>query len=146
MIDITSLKEPTVIEGNIAFDDRGSVKFVNSFDPGWFKRFYIVENHRQGFIRAWHGHKIETKGVLVLKGAALVGAVPIDINATPKVFTLSASKPCVLIIPSGYCNGFKSLTEDCQIMFFSTTTIEEAKGDDYRFPYDQWNCWEEDYR
>jgi dTDP-4-dehydrorhamnose 3,5-epimerase len=46
--------EPKIINGGIAPDDRGSVRFVNDFDFAKVKRFYQVENHRAGFIRAWH--------------------------------------------------------------------------------------------
>ena len=38
--------------------------FVNDFNFENVKRFYQVENHRQGFIRAWHGHKKEGKYIL----------------------------------------------------------------------------------
>ena len=38
--------------GGQAVDDRGTVSFVNDFDFNNVKRFYQVENHRRGFIRA----------------------------------------------------------------------------------------------
>ena len=47
----------TTYIGGIAVDDRGQLRFVNDFNFANVKRFYQVENHRQGFIRAWHGHK-----------------------------------------------------------------------------------------
>ena len=52
-----------ILDGGIATDDRGCVRFVNDFNFKGVKRFYQVENHRQGFIRAWHGHKKEGKYV-----------------------------------------------------------------------------------
>ena len=61
-----------------AVDDRGAVSFVNDFDFKDVKRFYIVENHKQGFVRGWHAHKKESKYVMVVKGSALIGAVQID--------------------------------------------------------------------
>jgi dTDP-4-dehydrorhamnose 3,5-epimerase len=70
--------EPKIINGGVATDDRGSVRFVNEFNFDGVKRFYQVQNHRAGFIRAWHGHHKEGKYVYVAKGTAIIGAVPID--------------------------------------------------------------------
>lgn len=145
--------EPKIINGGVATDDRGSVRFVNDFNFAGVKRFYQVQNHRVGFIRAWHGHRKEGKYVYVAKGTAIIGAVPIDmmieknIDQT-KIFktTLSSTNPKVLFIPAGYANGFKSLEEGTIVQFFSTSTLEESLGDDIRFDYDLVNIWEEDYR
>ncbi len=63
------MTEPTIIPGGVAVDDRGSVRFVNDFDFKNVKRFYQVENHRVGFIRAWHGHLKESKYVYVVRGS-----------------------------------------------------------------------------
>ena len=138
-------KEMKIINGGVAVDDRGSVRFVNDFNFDDVKRFYQVANHKRDFIRAWHAHEKEGKFVYVTKGSALVGAVNLkDEQITKQV--LSASSPKVLYIPPGYANGFKSLEEDTIILFFSTSTLEDSLGDDIRFPYDKWNIWEEDYR
>jgi dTDP-4-dehydrorhamnose 3,5-epimerase len=145
--------ELKLINGGMATDDRGSVRFVNEFNFEGVKRFYQVQNHRAGFIRAWHGHHKEGKYVYVAKGSALIGAVPIDMMINQavdqsKVFkaVLSSNNPKVLFIPSGYANGFKSLEEDTIVQFFSTSTLEESMGDDIRFEYRLVNIWEEDYR
>ena len=65
------MEEPKIISGGLAVDDRGVVSFINDFNFSNVKRFYQVENHRQGFIRAWHGHKKEGKYVYVCQGSAL---------------------------------------------------------------------------
>jgi dTDP-4-dehydrorhamnose 3,5-epimerase len=57
-------------------------------------------------------------------------------------FVLSADKPAILHIPEGYANGFKSLTADTQIFFFSTATIEQAREDDVRYDARYWNIWD----
>lgn len=136
-----------LIEGGIAFDDRGRVAFVNAFDFTDVKRFYTVANHAQGFVRAWHAHRREAKYVHVAQGSALVGAVRIDDWEHPSPdlpverFVLSAAKPAVLYIPSGFANGFMSLTPDALLFFFSTSTVEESRGDDVRYPARFWNPW-----
>ena len=49
-------------------DHRGSLEYYNDLDFDEFKRFYIVRNPKRGTVRAWHGHKVESKLVKVLKG------------------------------------------------------------------------------
>ncbi len=138
---------PVLMEGGIAVDDRGEVGFVNDFDFSLVKRFYTVHNHRIGFVRAWHAHKKEAKYVTVTAGAAMVGAVKIDDWTTPSReshvfrFILSAGKPSVLFIPAGFANGFMSLTPDTRLAFFSTTTLAESQGDDFRFDSRYWDIW-----
>lgn len=138
---------PRIIEGALAVDDRGSVGFVNDFDFRGVKRFYIVTNHRAGFVRAWHAHRREAKYVTVTRGAAVVGAVRVDDWDSPARdaqvhrHVLSAQRPSVLYIPAGYANGFMSLTEDATLMFFSTSTLEESRGDDVRYDSRHWDIW-----
>ena len=138
---------PTVFTGDLAADDRGQVSFVNDFDFSGVKRFYTVRNYLQGFFRAWHAHRREAKYVTVVAGAALVGAVAIDNWEQPsrdlKVhrYVLSADKPRVLFIPAGYANGFMSLSADAHLMFFSTSSLEESKGDDVRYDARHWDIW-----
>ncbi len=141
------LEIPTFIYGGIAIDDRGEVAFVNDFKFENVKRFYQVRNHQQGFVRAWHGHKNEAKYVYAANGSALIGVVKIDNFDNPskdlevKKFIISSKKPSVLIIPAGYANGFMSLTEDCILQFFSTSTLEESLNDDFRFDARFWDIW-----
>ena len=140
--------EPRLIEGALAVDDRGTVSFVNDFDFAGVKRCYLVTNHRPGFVRAWHGHRREAKYVTVVTGAAIVAAVKIDNWESPARdltihrHVLSAQKPSVLYLPAGYANGFMSLTADATLMFFSTSTVEESRGDDIRFDARYWDAWE----
>ena len=141
------MTEPILYIGDLAVDDRGEVGFVNDFDFTGVKRFYTVRNHRRGFVRAWHAHQREAKYVTVLEGSALVGAVKIDDWTNPSKnlpvsrYVLSAKKPKVLFIPSGYANGFKSLTEDARLIFFSTSTLKDSVGDDIRFDARYWDIW-----
>ena len=132
-------------QGALFGDDRGFLRFVNDFNFEGVKRFYQVENHSKNFVRAWHGHDREGKYVYVPKGSALVGAVNM---ATEEIFKtiITSQSPSVLFIPPGYANGFKTLEEGTIVMFFSTSTLNESKGDDIRFDYDNWNIWEENYR
>lgn len=138
---------PIILHGDKFVDDRGTLSFVNAFGFENVKRFYQVENHGKNFIRAWHGHQKEGKYVYVCKGSVLVGAVDIKTSeSAASKFVLSSEKPRILWIPPGYANGFMNLTEATIIQFFSTSTIEESKDDDIRFPFDKWNIWNIEYR
>lgn len=147
MSDKTDMQSPTIIDGGLAVDDRGQVSFINGFNFAGVKRFYMVSNHAAGFVRAWHAHKKEAKYVLVVKGSAVVAAVEVDDwdkpskTAEVKRYVLSEKSPKILYIPAGYANGFMSLTKDAQIIFFSTSSLEESQGDDYRFDARHWDVW-----
>lgn len=143
------MKPPKLLDGGIAIDDRGKLSFVNDFDFERVKRFYMVENHKQGFIRAWHGHRKEAKYIYVVSGSALIGIVPIiddsnDITylKAAERYVLSADKPQILYVPPGYANGAMTLTDDAKIMYFSSTAMGEFEDDDIRFSHDQWNIWD----
>jgi len=143
---------PKLIKGGLAVDDRGTVSFVNDFNFEGVKRFYAVENHRQGFVRAWHAHKKEAKYVMVVKGSALIGAVKIDNWEKPskeaKVnrFVLSEKSPAVIFIPAGYANGFMSLSGDTKIFYFSTSELKESLDDDVRYDAHYWEAWQVEER
>ena len=141
-----------LIEGGVAFDDRGQLAFVNGFGFEGVKRFYAVSNHRQGFVRAWHAHRREAKYVHLARGSALIGAVRVDDwehpspNLPVERFVLSAGKPAVVFIPAGFANGFMSLSDDALLYYFSTSSLEESKGDDVRYPARHWDPWQVEER
>ncbi len=136
-----------MIKGSVFTDDRGKVSFVNEFDFSGVKRFYSVVNHRAQFVRAWHGHKQEGKYVSVIQGAALIGAVKIDSWENPSKnlevnkYVLSDASPTIVYIPPGYANGFMSLVENTRLIFYSTSTLSESNGDDYRYDARLWDIW-----
>jgi dTDP-4-dehydrorhamnose 3,5-epimerase-like enzyme len=140
-------KEPTLLSGKIAVDDRGEVGFVNEFDFSGVKRFYTVANHQSGFVRAWHGHRNEAKYVTAVRGAFVVCCIKIDDWDNPASdlpvnrYVLSDKTPSVLYVPMGYVNGFKSLKDDAKLMFFSTSSLNDTMKDDIRFPAEKWDAW-----
>lgn len=135
-----------IINGGIFVDDRGPLRFNNEFNFEGVKRFYQVENHERGFIRAWHGHKKEAKYFYVAKGTAWVATVDMDDETQAERYILSDKNPKILYIPPGKYNGFQSLEEGTILIVFSTTTTEESKGDDYRKPYEAFPLFNKEYR
>jgi dTDP-4-dehydrorhamnose 3,5-epimerase len=140
--------KPYVINGGVAVDDRGEITFVNEFNFESVKRFYMVSNHKAGFVRAWHAHKREGKYVTAVVGSAIVGAVKIDDWESPSKdldverYVISEKKPQVIYIPPGYANGFMSLTQDLKLVFYSTSKLEESSGDDIRYDARYWDIWD----
>lgn len=150
--ELNLISVPTLVRGGRSVDDRGSLGYVNSLELSQFKRFYTVRNHARGFIRAWHGHMLESKAITCIRGSVLISTVELSDTISPSResiparFVITAEDPSALLIPQGFANGFMTLTEDAEILVFSTSTVEESKGDDYRFPFDYWNPWQIEFR
>lgn len=140
--------EPIKIIGGRFVDDRGFLKalvFPAEFTP---KRLYSVNNWRANFIRAWHGHLIESKLIYLSKGSGIIAAVRMsnsiepDKSASVYRFVLDSESHSAVYIPAGYANGLMSLTNDAEFTVLSSATLEESKNDDYRFPFDYWKAWD----
>lgn len=144
--------KPRIIEGKLFIDDRGELSFFNDFEFDSIKRMYIVSNHQSHFVRAWHGHKNESKFITVIKGSAIIGAVIVNDWDEPskkvKVYreVLSEKNPAIFYIPAGYANGFMNIEKDTKLLIFSTSSLEDSKDDDYRYEWNYWNIWEIEQR
>ena len=142
------IKKVRLIDADIATDDRGELMFSNNFDMSKIKRFYQITNFKTPFVRAWHGHKYESKYIVVLKGVAMLAVVKINNwkkpNKSLKIekFILNDKKPKLLFIPGGHAHGFKTLKSDTRLMVFSTSSVKQSKKDDYRFQSNYWNPWQ----
>jgi dTDP-4-dehydrorhamnose 3,5-epimerase-like enzyme len=140
-------KKLKLIDADISIDERGELIFCNDFDMKKIKRFYHISNFSTPFVRAWHGHKIENKYIMVTKGSAFVAAVQVDDWKKPSkslnitTFLLNDKKPKLLFIPGGYAHGYKTLLPDTRLVIFSTATLKESLKDDYRYEAYYWNPW-----
>jgi len=114
-------------------DDRGYFTAIN-FEQG-MKRAYLIKNHKSGTVRAFHGHRKESKSFYCLKGAFKVICISMETGEW-KVFTITEKGNNVLKIPSTIYNGFVSLTDDSELLVLSSSTFEESVNDDFRLPYD----------
>jgi dTDP-4-dehydrorhamnose 3,5-epimerase len=148
------------MESDIFCDDRGYVSFWNDFNlqEKSIKRFYIVENHKSDYIRAWHGHKEEEKYIFCLQGACEIvsfykedwdiynnqNPIPVyfssslcDISyfSAYKKYFLSDKSVSYVHVDKNSIHGIKTLRPDTKLIIFSTMTIEESKADFYHMQY-----------
>lgn len=119
-----------LIKGETYKDHRGTLSFVNDFDMTKVVRMYSIEPNIN-VIRAWQGHKKETKWFYVAKGSFLVKIVKMDSRKVSR-YRLTSNESKVLKIPGSYYNGFEALEEGSVLMVFSDFSLEESKNDDFR--------------
>ena len=147
MTDSFSLNTPQLIQGDTFVDERGTLAFVNAFDMDEVQRMYTITHPHTHIVRAWQGHKKETKYFKCIAGRFLIALVKIDDWEQPsqdlmvETFVLDAIKPQILQVPKGYANGFKALDAGSQLLVFSDHTLEAAQGDQFRFSSDFWFHW-----
>lgn len=136
-----------IIDGGVFSDERGTLDFVNDFDLSPIKRFYFTTNANIGFVRAWQGHKVESRWFYCIRGSFDVRLVKIDNWDQPskeqivKKFILRASIPQVLHIPKGYLNGFRALEDESKLMVLSNYKLGEIPDDSYRYDKELWTNW-----
>ena len=130
------------IQGGIAKDLRGQIRFVNEFDMSIVKRFYIIKNSDLDLLRGWRAHRIEQRWFYVLSGSFSIDIVKIDnwnqasTNLEVRREILKSEDQKVLHLSSGYATAFKALEKDSEILVFSDYGIENAANDDYTYPLD----------
>lgn len=140
---------PKLIEGGVFNDHRGSLQFVNDFDMAVIKRMYFTTHTHTETIRAWQGHKIESRWFFCVKGSFKIKLVKIENWENPSSncevfeFELDENKPQVLCIPKGFANGFKAEKEHSKLMIMSNYGLNEIEDDHYRFNSNKWVNWEE---
>jgi dTDP-4-dehydrorhamnose 3,5-epimerase-like enzyme len=124
-----------LIKGNLHKDNRGIVRFVNDFDMKNVVRMYCIEP-QLGIIRAWQGHKKETKWFFAAKGSFVVKVVDMKTNFLNK-FILTDLESNIVEIPGGNYNGFEALEEGSVLMVYSNFTTIQSKEDDFRLSLDE---------
>lgn len=124
-----------IIKGDLHQDERGIVRFVNDFDMTKVKRMYCIEP-KLGVIRAWQGHKKETKWFYAAKGSFMVKTVNM-VNFDKKEYPLNDGESNILEIQGGHYNGFEALEEGSMLMVFSDFGLEDSIKDDSRESLDK---------
>lgn len=133
------MSEPLIRDNPRFIDDRGIIDQVYNKDlPFDIKRVYIIK-HQGTVIRAYHGHKLESKALFCPKGSFKIIAFPMSDDCVrseeKKEFVISEAKNNVVIIPSNYYHGFINLEPNSTLFVFSNLILEDSKNDDYRLPW-----------
>lgn len=137
--------EPRIIQGGRFLDHRGSISYVNDFSFSNIERFYIISNSSENPIRAWQGHKLDTKNFYCLSGSFNIHIIKIDDwekpskDLTIETVFVSESDSKIVHIPAGYANAVESLEGNSKLMSFSTLPLSNVSEDDVRFPSDYWS-------
>ncbi|KKO91167.1 hypothetical protein AAW12_11595 [Sphingobacterium sp. Ag1] len=130
------------IQGGIAKDMRGQIRFANDFDMSSVKRFYIIKNTDLDLVRGWRAHRIEQRWFYALSGKFSVDVVKIDdwthtsTELSVENIILDSSKNQVLHLSSGYGTAFQALEPESELLVFADYGIENAEIDDYTYPLD----------
>lgn len=130
------------IQGGIAKDIRGQIRFANDFDMSSVKRFYLIKNTDLDLVRGWRAHRIEQRWFYVLSGKFSVDVVKIDnwnhasTDLSVENIILDSSKNQVLHLSHGYGTAFQALEPESELLVFADYGIENAHKDDYTYPLD----------
>jgi len=132
---------PRIINGGSHSDERGVLRFNNSFDATNIKRMYVIENKDTTFVRAWQGHRIEQRWLSVLQGSFKIELIAIDNwenpskGIKPLSFIINAETLDVLHVPRGYVSSIQALKEGAKLLVMADYLLGEIQ-DEYRYDFD----------
>lgn len=135
---------PKIIQGGNFSDHRGTISYVNDFNFKGIERFYIISNSDENPIRAWQGHKLDSKNFYCLNGSFKIHFIKIDNWENPaknliiESIFVSAGDSKIVHIPAGYANAIESLETNSKLISFSTLPLANVTEDDVRYPSDYW--------
>ena len=139
------MSEIKLIDGEIHFDERGSISSLNAFRfNDEVKRFYFIRNASTDVIRGWHGHQFEKKWFYCVKGEFHAAFVKIDNwenpspDLIPEKFTINEEHSQIICVPAGYANCFRETRPDSILMVTSSKTMDEAESDSWRYDKSMW--------
>jgi dTDP-4-dehydrorhamnose 3,5-epimerase-like enzyme len=130
------MKQPQIITGGTATDNRGSILFNNDLNLVDVKRMYTVQNKTKSFVRGWQGHKIQQRWFTAIDGCFEINLI--DYNkfemgiTTHYKFELSSEVSSTLHIPAGYMTTIQATTNTNKLLVFSDFLLNEI-DDEYRF-------------
>lgn len=136
------MEKLSFIQGDVAKDGRGQIRFVNEFDMSLVKRFYIIKNADTELIRGWRAHRIEQRWFYVLSGSFNVDLVKIDNWEAPNQslpienVILNTVDMKVLHVPVGYGTAFRALESESELLVYADYPITHAPLDDYTWKFD----------
>ena len=104
----------------------------------------MIKHEKANILRAWQAHKEETKYFYCIGGSfQILLARIINWTNPPRdtsilKYQLNEESSEILVVPGGFANGIRSITNNSKLLIFSDKTLEDSKQDDYRFAEDYW--------
>ena len=141
---LTAVQRPFVIPVPTFSDDRGAFFALSNELPKelTIARVYAISNFGRGTIRGFHKHHREVKMFYIAKGAAKFVTVLAEDDKERQIFVLSDRHPNVLVVPSGWYNGWMSLEDHTILIAMSNSVFQESATDDERVdPYAFGDVW-----
>ena len=124
-------------------DERGRLMEIFRSDDKIFEKFgqVYMTTVKQGIVKAWHGHKIQTDNFCCVKGKIRLGLY--DARDGSSTFSktmdmvLSLDDPKLVSIPPNVYHGFKSIADKESIVINTPTEpYNREEPDEYRVdPY-----------
>ena len=133
-----------VITGGNHTDKRGTLTFNNDFDASDIKRIYTIENESTKTIRAWQGHKIESRWFSAIKGSFEIKLIRIenwenpDKNTEVSSIIINDKNLDTLCVPNGYVSSIQALEENSKLLAMSDYKLGAIK-DEYKFSPNYFN-------
>lgn len=137
-----------LIQGGSHVDERGILIYFNELELDNVKRFYTISHPDTNIVRAWQGHKKESKWFHVVNGEFKIVIIVPDnwinpsLNLVPQVQVLTDYNNQVLYLPGGVVFGIQATKPNSKLIVFSDSSTEESKKDDYRFDKSLWYTWQ----
>ena len=138
------MEKAEMLKGDNHSDLRGNLRFFNNFKMNEIVRFYEISPSNTSTIRAWQGHKKESKWFYCTQGSFKIHLILVDDfenpsdNLQPEMFVLNVDNPQILHVPGGYASGFKAIQENSKMIVYSDMDLANSAADDFRFPIDKW--------
>lgn len=126
---------PKIIQGGNFSDHRGTISYVNDFRFDDIERFYIISNSDENPLRAWQGHKLDSKNFYCLSGSFKIHFVKIDNWENPskdlkiETIVVTSLESKIVHIPAGYANAIESLETNSKLMSFSTLPLKNVNDE-----------------
>ncbi len=138
--------KPHIILGGSHTDQRGTISFITDFKFEGVERFYTIHHPDTTVVRAWQGHKFESKYYYPVQGSWLIAWVKMDFSQLEESWEveyikINANESKMIFLPPGYANGFKALEKDSIIIGFSAPGEFEEK-EILRWKPEKWLDWD----
>lgn len=131
--------EVNIISGACHRDQRGELRYNNSFDSSAVKRMYLIRNSTDHPVRGWQGHQVEQRWFIAAGGSFKIHTIKIDdweqpsVDVAARTFVLNEDQLDVLHVPAGHITAIEAIENRSALLVMSDYLLGAVK-DEFRFP------------